>query len=131
MPRLSDTMEQGTVARWVKHEGDRVVAGDVIAEIDTDKATMELTAYEDGVLLKILVGEGESADLGTPIALIGAEGEEVPETAARGDGPSAQAATREAQPRSRANPSRANESRLSPSGASRPTHGQSVRPPAR
>ena len=88
MPRLSDTMEQGTVARWVKQEGDRVVAGDVIAEIDTDKATMELTAYEDGVLLKILVGEGESAELGTPIALIGAEGEEVPETTAGGNGPS-------------------------------------------
>ncbi len=86
MPRLSDTMEQGTVARWVKQEGDRVAAGDVIAEIDTDKATMELTAYEDGVLLKILVGEGESADLGTPIALIGAEDEEVPETTAGGDG---------------------------------------------
>jgi pyruvate dehydrogenase E2 component (dihydrolipoamide acetyltransferase) len=97
MPRLSDTMEQGTVARWVKQEGDQVVAGDVIAEIDTDKATMDLTAYEDGVLLKILVGEGESAELGTPIALIGAEGEEVPETAARGNGPS-QAAPREAQP---------------------------------
>ncbi len=97
MPRMSDTMEQGTVARWVKHEGDPVAAGDVIAEIDTDKATMDLTAYEDGVLLKILVGEGESADLGTPIALIGAEGEEVPETAARGNGPS-QAATPEARP---------------------------------
>jgi len=97
MPRLSDTMEQGTVARWVKQEGDRVVAGDVIAEIDTDKATMELTAYEDGVLLKILVGEGESADLGTPIALIGAEDEEVPETAARGNGP-AQTAPQEDQP---------------------------------
>jgi len=96
MPRLSDTMEQGTVARWVKQEGDQVVAGDVIAEIDTDKATMDLTAYEDGVLLKILVGEGESAELGTPIALIGAEGEEVPETAARGNGPS-QAAPREAE----------------------------------
>lgn len=97
MPRLSDTMEQGTVARWVKHEGDHVVAGDVIAEIDTDKATMDLTAYEDGVLLKILVGEGESADLGTPIALIGAEGEEVPETAIGGNGPS-QAARRETRP---------------------------------
>ena len=58
MPRLSDTMEQGTIARWVKHEGDSVAAGDVIAEIDTDKATMDLTAYEDGVLLKILVGAG-------------------------------------------------------------------------
>jgi pyruvate dehydrogenase E2 component (dihydrolipoamide acetyltransferase) len=97
MPRLSDTMEQGTVARWVKHEGDHVVAGDVIAEIDTDKATMDLTAYEDGVLLKILVGEGESADLGTPIALIGAEGEEVPETASGGNAPS-QAAPRETRP---------------------------------
>jgi pyruvate dehydrogenase E2 component (dihydrolipoamide acetyltransferase) len=97
MPRLSDTMEQGTVARWVKHEGDPVVAGDVIAEIDTDKATMELTAYEDGVLLKILVEEGESAELGTPIALIGSEDEEVPETAARANGPS-QAATSEARP---------------------------------
>ena len=97
MPRLSDTMEQGTVARWVKHEGDHVVAGDVIAEIDTDKATMDLTAYEDGVLLKILVGEGESADLGAPIALIGAEGEEVPETASGGNG-SSQAAPRETRP---------------------------------
>jgi pyruvate dehydrogenase E2 component (dihydrolipoamide acetyltransferase) len=81
MPRLSDTMEQGTIARWVKHEGDHVVAGDVIAEIDTDKATMELTAFEDGVLLKILIAEGESADLGAPIALIGSEDEEIPETA--------------------------------------------------
>ena len=97
MPRLSDTMEQGTVARWVKHEGDHVVAGDVIAEIDTDKATMDLTAYEDGVLLKILVAEGESAELGTPIALLGAEGEEVPETVAGGNGPS-EAAPRETQP---------------------------------
>lgn len=89
MPRLSDTMEQGTIARWVKHEGDHVVAGDVIAEIDTDKATMELTAFDDGVLLKILIREGESADLGTPIALIGSPGEqvpeEVPETAARAE----------------------------------------------
>ena len=97
MPRLSDTMEQGTVARWVKHEGDQVVAGDVIAEIDTDKATMELTAYDDGVLLKILVGEGETADLGAPIALIGAEGEEVPDRGAGGNGPS-RAAAREARP---------------------------------
>jgi pyruvate dehydrogenase E2 component (dihydrolipoamide acetyltransferase) len=95
MPRLSDTMEQGTVARWVKHEGDHVVAGDVIAEIDTDKATMELTAFEDGVLLKILIGEGESADLGTPIALIGSEDEEVAESAARENGPAQQAGTRE------------------------------------
>jgi len=98
MPRLSDTMEQGTVARWLKHEGDHVAEGDVIAEIDTDKATMELTAFEEGVLLKILVGEGESAELGAPIALIGAEGEEVPEDAARGDGAPAQAAAAQEAP---------------------------------
>jgi pyruvate dehydrogenase E2 component (dihydrolipoamide acetyltransferase) len=95
MPRLSDTMEQGTIARWVKHEGDHVVSGDVLAEIDTDKATMELTAYEDGVLLKILVEEGESADLGAPIALIGSEDEELPETAPREQAPSQDAAPSE------------------------------------
>jgi pyruvate dehydrogenase E2 component (dihydrolipoamide acetyltransferase) len=95
MPRLSDTMEEGTIARWVKHEGDHVVAGDVIAEIDTDKATMELTAYEDGVLLKILVAEGESADLGAPIALIGSEEEDVPDTGPRDQDPSREAAPRE------------------------------------
>src|SRR5689334_3238160 len=78
MPRLSDTMEEGTIARWLKHEGEKVAEGDVLAEIETDKATMELNAYNDGVLLKILVGDGETAPLGAPIAVLGAEGEEVP-----------------------------------------------------
>jgi pyruvate dehydrogenase E2 component (dihydrolipoamide acetyltransferase) len=59
MPRLSDTMERGTIARWLVHEGDAVHEGDVLAEIETDKATMELNAYSDGVLLRILVQEGE------------------------------------------------------------------------
>src|SRR3954465_7652363 len=77
MPRLSDTMEQGTIARWLKAEGDQVAEGDVLAEIETDKATMELNSYADGVLLKILVGDGESAALGAPIAIVGAEGEAV------------------------------------------------------
>jgi pyruvate dehydrogenase E2 component (dihydrolipoamide acetyltransferase) len=77
MPRLSDTMEQGTIARWLKQEGDQVAEGDVLAEIETDKATMELNSYADGVLLKILVGDGESAALGAPIAIVGAEGESV------------------------------------------------------
>ena len=77
MPRLSDTMERGTVARWLKREGDEVRAGDVVAEIETDKATMEYQSDLDGVLLKILVGDGEAAELGAPIALIGAAGEDV------------------------------------------------------
>src|SRR3954470_20148042 len=85
MPRLSDTMEQGTIARWLKQEGDQVAEGDVLAEIETDKATMELNSYADGVLLKILVGDGESAALGAPIAIVGAEGESV-DGAGDGDG---------------------------------------------
>ncbi|MEO9176899.1 MAG: dihydrolipoamide acetyltransferase family protein [Gaiellales bacterium] len=85
MPRLSDTMERGTVARWAKKEGDTVAEGEVLADIETDKATMELESYETGVLLKILVQEGESAELGAPIALVGEAGEVV-------DGPGAPAA---------------------------------------
>src|SRR5690606_2128527 len=84
MPRLSDTMERGTIARWLVKEGDRISNGDVLAEIETDKAVMELQAYDDGVLLQILVGEGESAELGAPIALVGEEGEA---PAADGDAP--------------------------------------------
>jgi pyruvate dehydrogenase E2 component (dihydrolipoamide acetyltransferase) len=81
MPRLSDTMEQGTIGRWLKREGESFHEGDVIAEIETDKATMDFQAYEDGTMLRILVGDGESAALGAPIAIIGAEGEEVPAVA--------------------------------------------------
>jgi pyruvate dehydrogenase E2 component (dihydrolipoamide acetyltransferase) len=77
MPRLSDTMERGTVARWAKKVGDTIAEGVVLADIETDKATMELESYETGVLLKILVQEGESAELGAPIALVGEEGEAI------------------------------------------------------
>jgi len=83
MPRLSDTMEQGTIGRWLKREGESFHEGDVIAEIETDKATMDFQAYEDGTMLKILVGDGESAALGAPIAIVGAQGEEVPEGGGR------------------------------------------------
>ncbi len=78
MPRLSDTMERGTIARWIKHEGDAFTNGDVLAEIETDKALMELSAYDDGVILKILVPDGGEAELGAPIAITGAAGETVP-----------------------------------------------------
>jgi pyruvate dehydrogenase E2 component (dihydrolipoamide acetyltransferase) len=81
MPRLSDTMEEGTIGRWLKREGESFHEGDVIAEIETDKATMDFQAYDDGTLLKILVADGESAALGAPIAIVGAEGEEVPTAA--------------------------------------------------
>ncbi len=79
MPRLSDTMEEGTIARWHKEEGDALEAGDLLAEIETDKAIMEFEAPESGVLLKIVVPEGDSAPVGSPIAFIGEAGESVPE----------------------------------------------------
>ena len=82
MPRLSDTMEEGTIGRWLKQEGDSIKEGDVLAEIETDKATMEFQAYADGTLLKILVGDGETVALGAPIALIGEQGEQVPDAPA-------------------------------------------------
>jgi pyruvate dehydrogenase E1 component beta subunit len=81
MPALSPTMEKGNLARWVKKEGDPVEAGDVIAEIETDKATMEVEAVDEGTLGQILVPEGtEDVAVNTPIATILAEGEQPSET---------------------------------------------------
>src|SRR6187402_185611 len=76
MPALSPTMEKGNLSKWMKSEGDKVKAGDVIAEIETDKATMEVEAVDEGTLGKILVPEG-TADVAvnTPIAVILGEGE--------------------------------------------------------
>ena len=77
MPALSPTMEQGTLAKWLKAEGDRIEPGDIIAEIETDKATMEFEAIDEGVLSKILIAAGtEDVAVGAVIALIEAEGEE-------------------------------------------------------
>jgi pyruvate dehydrogenase E2 component (dihydrolipoamide acetyltransferase) len=95
MPRLSDTMEEGTISRWVKQEGDTVARGEVLAEIDTDKTTMDLEAYEDGVLERQLVAEGQTVPIGEPIAVIG-NGSQVgtarPQQAEKHDGGGAPAA---------------------------------------
>ncbi|VAV89228.1 Pyruvate dehydrogenase E1 component beta subunit, partial [hydrothermal vent metagenome] len=72
MPALSPTMEEGKLAKWLMKEGDEVSSGDVIAEIETDKATMEIEAIDEGVLAKILIAEGtEGVLVNTPIAVIG------------------------------------------------------------
>src|SRR5260370_35094545 len=76
-PKLSPTMEEGQLSRWLKKEGDKVSMGEPLAEIDTDKATMEMQALANGVLRKILIGEGESAPLGQPIAIIGDADEDI------------------------------------------------------
>ncbi|MGH3199348.1 MAG: biotin/lipoyl-containing protein, partial [Streptosporangiaceae bacterium] len=70
MPRLSDTMAEGVLSQWLKKEGDPVRKGDVLAEIETDKATMELEAYDEGVLDRLLVPEGATVPIGQPIAVI-------------------------------------------------------------
>src|SRR5690606_4806254 len=78
MPALSPTMEEGNLSKWLKKEGDTVTAGDVIAEIETDKATMEVEAVDEGTLGKILVAEGtEGVKVNTPIALLLGDGESV------------------------------------------------------
>jgi len=90
MPALSPTMEEGKLAKWLKKEGDSVKSGDVLAEIETDKATMEVEAIDEGVLAKILVEEGtEGVAVNTPIAIIAGEGEDVAAAAAAGGGKSA------------------------------------------
>lgn len=77
MPKLSPTMEEGQLSRWLKKEGDKVSVGEGLAEIDTDKATMEAQALASGVLRKVLVGEGETVPLGTIIAIIGEPDEDI------------------------------------------------------
>lgn len=77
MPKLSDTMTVGTLVTWLKKEGDTVSSGDQIAEIETDKATMEMEVFEDGVLIKQFAATGEEVAVGDPICAIGKEGEKV------------------------------------------------------
>ena len=76
MPKLSDTMEEGVIATWNVQEGDSVSTGDVIAEVETDKATMDVEVFDDGVVLAIVAEEGDAIPLGKAIAIIGEEGED-------------------------------------------------------
>src|SRR3954468_16974899 len=95
MPALSPTMEEGTLAKWLVKEGDDVKSGDILAEIETDKATMEFEAVDEGKLAKILVPEGtEGVKVGQPIALLAGDGEQVSDTPA-----AASEAQPEAQPK--------------------------------
>ena len=77
MPRLSDTMEEGTVAKWLKKVGDKIEEGDILAEIETDKATMEFESFHEGTLLHIGIAEGDGAPVDSLLAIIGEEGEDI------------------------------------------------------
>src|SRR5712664_2670023 len=90
MPALSPTMEKGNLAKWLKHEGDKVKTGDILAEIETDKATMEYEAVDDGVLAKIVVPEGTAdVPVNQLIAVLASEGEDVKAAAAGAASPAA------------------------------------------
>src|SRR5437763_1267245 len=83
MPALSPTMEEGTLAKWLVKEGDEVKSGDILAEIETDKATMEFEAVDEGTIAKILVPEGtDGVKVGAPIAILAGEGEDAGKAAA-------------------------------------------------
>ena len=82
MPKLSDTMSVGTLVKWHKQVGDKVSNGDTLAEVETDKATMELENFDDGVLLQTFVEEGAEVPIGSPLAAVGDEGETVEAPAA-------------------------------------------------
>ncbi len=77
MPALSPTMTEGKISRWLKKPGDKISSGEAVAEVETDKANLEVESYEDGYLLQIAVNEGDSAPVGAPIAFVGEKGEKV------------------------------------------------------
>ena len=89
MPKLSPTMEEGVLATWHKKEGDSVEVDDLLAEVETDKATMEFRAFDKGTLLKLLVEAGATVKLGQPVAILGKEGEDISKLAANAGGGSA------------------------------------------
>src|SRR5215468_342776 len=99
MPALSPTMEKGNLARWLKKEGDQVKAGDVLAEIETDKATMEYEAVDEGVIAKILVPEGTAdVPVNQLIAVMAGEGEDAKKVATSGPSAAPAAASKAAAP---------------------------------
>src|SRR5512134_678725 len=77
LPKLSPTMEEGVLLKWHKKEGDKISPGDVIAEVETDKANMDFPLEDEGTLLKLLVKEGDTVKLGAPVAILGEAGEDV------------------------------------------------------
>ncbi|MAN15316.1 MAG: pyruvate dehydrogenase complex dihydrolipoamide acetyltransferase, partial [Dinoroseobacter sp.] len=111
MPALSPTMEEGTLAKWLVKEGDEVNSGDLLAEIETDKATMEFEAVDEGVIGKILIPEGsEGVKVNTPIAVLLAEGEsanDIGESAGKSDAAPAEKKETAEAPESPKEPARA------------------------
>src|SRR6056297_390844 len=97
MPKLSDTMEEGVLSAWLVDEGEEVSSGDVLAQVETDKATMDLEAFDEGVLLKQVIAEGEAVPIGELIAVIGEADEDISDLLAEHEGGDGAAAEPEAE----------------------------------
>lgn len=137
MPQLSDTMKIGVLQKWRKNEGDPIKPGEVLAEVETDKAVMDFEAYDPGVLLKRLIADGASVPVGTPIAIIGKAGEDVSklleEAKARAAGaakPAAPAAKAEAPKAEAPKPTAPAPAPKAPAPPAAPVNGQTARPAA-
>jgi pyruvate dehydrogenase E2 component (dihydrolipoamide acetyltransferase) len=102
MPNLSPTMKEGKIVKWHKKVGDKISSGEAIAELETDKSNLDIEAYDDGFLLQIVVGEGESAVVGAPIAYVGAKGDKVEGAKAAAPAPAAHKAEPTAPPKAAA-----------------------------
>ncbi|MBA0885198.1 dihydrolipoamide acetyltransferase family protein [Flavobacterium undicola] len=116
MPRLSDTMTEGTVASWLKKVGDKISEGDILAEIETDKATMEFESFNEGTLLHIGIPEGETAPVDSLLAIIGNEGEDISALLSGGAAPVAAPAAAEAKKEETAAPAAAKPAASLPAG---------------
>src|SRR5690349_6806433 len=131
MPALSPTMEKGNLAKWLKKEGDKVAPGDVIAEIETDKATMEVEAADEGVLAKIVVPEGTAdVPVNDVIAVLAGEGEDV-KAAAGGAAAPAPKAQPKAEPKPAAQPQAAAQPQPAPAAAKPPAPAAAPAPAAK
>ena len=93
LPKLSPTMEEGVLVKWVKKEGDHIEPGDLVAEVETDKANMDFNLEDEGTLLKLLVAEGDTVKLGAPVAILGEEGEDISALIAAAESESSAATT--------------------------------------
>ncbi|MGA3169430.1 MAG: pyruvate dehydrogenase complex dihydrolipoamide acetyltransferase [Chthoniobacteraceae bacterium] len=91
MPKLSDTMTEGTLVKWRKQKGDKIVAGDILAEVETDKATMEMESFDDGILTEVYVAEGQKVAIGQRLAMLLAAGEKPPAPSAAPSAPAPKA----------------------------------------
>jgi pyruvate dehydrogenase E2 component (dihydrolipoamide acetyltransferase) len=127
MPKLSDTMEEGKILKWLKQPGDRVRSGDLLAEVETDKANMEIESFDEGVVSELKVAEGESAPVGAVIAVLAAEGE-APAKAASGDGK--KAAAKEPQAKAESEPE-GKEPQKTPAASAKGAAGKAESAPAK